>query len=347
MTSPPAVSWGNPSRYYAQEGAGATGAHRERCSDLFRPANHWAALLEQASPGVRGTVERSYRRWNSALRDCIRAETALRLSVGDEVRGVPVRIVDGMPRSFAEAIEPFVGMGWLLLNRSAVEAASLGASFLAEHLGEARSLLHDPPDLARLDEFTRVCKTSLRLLKKLDEAEALKRIVEIEEDVLGAYFFCVPEIRLYWMVIGIIAAALGVSAEALTIVVLAHELAHAYTHLGFDIDNEQWETPALAEADLHIVEGLAQFYTGVVCKRIEPRMPAAIRAYKALLARQSGPYKAHLNWAGGDERAGEIIRVAMIECRSRRITEYEDFCRAIERHRRQVRGRDRSGGINR
>jgi hypothetical protein len=60
--------------------------------------------------------------------------------------------------------------------------------------------------------------------------------------VLGAYFFRIPQIRLYWVVIGIAARTLGVAVEALTIVVLAHELARAYTHLGRDIDNERWDT---------------------------------------------------------------------------------------------------------
>jgi hypothetical protein len=62
-------------------------------------------------------------------------------------------------------------------------------------------------------------------------------------------------------VIGITARALGVSPDALTIVVLAHELAHAYAHLGRDIDNERWETEQFAKSDIDIVEGLAQFYT--------------------------------------------------------------------------------------
>ena len=34
----------------------------------------------------------------------------------------------------------------------------------------------------------------------------------------------------------------GFDVEALTYVVLAHELAHAYTHLGRDIDGNAWDT---------------------------------------------------------------------------------------------------------
>jgi hypothetical protein len=144
------------------------------------------------------------------------------------------------------------------------------------------------------------------------------------------------------MVIGIMAAALNLQVEALTIVVLAHELAHAYTHLGRDIDNEKWDTEAFAGADLEIIEGLAQFYTMVVCHRLGSRAPAAESAFRALLAKQVGPYKAHESWVEDDEHGGEIVRVAMIECRSRSITDHGLFKQAIGRHRRDVRGRGRS-----
>ncbi len=115
--------------------------------------------------------------------------------------------------------------------------------------------------------------------------------------------------------------------------------AHAYTHLSHDIDNERWETERFAETQLNIVEGLAQFYTQVVCKRIGQRMPAALDAYRALLDKQSGPYKAHLDWVQDDEQGGEIVRVSMIECRSKGIVASSDFAEAIRRHRIGIRGR--------
>ena len=72
------------------------------------------------------------------------------------------------------------------------------------------------------------------------------------QDILGAYFFRVPAISVYWMVIGIMSGVLGVSVEALTIVVATHELAHAYSHLGRDIDGGRWETEAFARADASV-----------------------------------------------------------------------------------------------
>lgn len=138
------------------------------------------------------------------------------------------------------------------------------------------------------------------------------------------------------MVIGIMAGILNVPVEALTIAVLIHELAHAYTHLGRDIDGNRWETESLAQTDLEIVEGLAQFYTVVVCNKLIARFPAAQQAFNALLTMQSGPYLVHKDWADESERGGEVIRFVMIATRSRKLLRYNQWQAELEQVRPQV-----------
>ena len=329
-------AWGHPDRHYASTTTEMF--HRASRSD-GHVSSRWANILEQASPDICDTVERTYKQWNATLRDYLRTETALRLTVGEDSRSVPVKVVGGMPRRFAEVMSQFEGLEWLLLNRPAVDAVASGTLFMERNVDSVRASWGDSAGPAGVNDIQRVRETAEAWLGKLEELKMVEQIVGINEDVLGSYFFRIPEIRLYWVVIGITARALGVSVEALTIVVLAHELAHAYTHLGSDIDNERWEIERFAEADLDIVEGLAQFYTQVVCGRLEHRMPAALETYQALLEKQSSPYKAHLEWVEDDERGGEIIRVSMIECRSRGITAASDFSEAVKRYRLGVRGR--------
>jgi len=331
----PLQAWGHPNRHYA---AGINAGYGAKRRPGEQDAGHWAEALEEASTGIREVVERTYKQWNTILRDYLRSEMALRLTVGTDAQSVPVRVVGGMPLPFAEVMRRLEGLEWLLLNRPALVAASTGTQFMAKHADAMCQVWGTEVGPAGRDEIARVQKTAEAWLKKLDEAKAVEQIIGIHEDVLGAYFFRVPEIRLYWVVIGITARALGISAEALTVVVLAHELAHAYTHLGRDIDSERWDTERFAAADIGIVEGLAQFYTAVLCRRLEQRMPAAYKAYDELLAKQSGPYRAHVDWVGDHEQGGEIVRVSMIECRSQGITGLEDFSKAIERYRRGIRG---------
>lgn len=336
MIDLPENAWGHADRHYA-----ASMTEALRTADRSDEAgNRWAKTLQQASPGIRDSVERTYKQWNTILRDYLRTETALRLTVGGDSQSVPVKVVGGMPERFAEVMRQFEGFEWLLINRPAVEAALSGSQFMEGYVDSVRLKWGDAAGPSDVNDIRRVRETAEAWLRKLDEMQAVEQIVGIDEDVLGAYFFRIPEIRLYWVVIGITALALGVSAEALTIVVLAHELAHAYTHLGRDIDNERWETEWFAKSNLDIIEGLAQFYTQVLCRRLKQRMPAAFEAFQALLEKQSGPYRAHLDWVGGDERGGEIVRVSMIECRSRGITTSSDFSDTVKQYRIQVRGRE-------
>lgn len=334
-------AWGHPERYYATAPQAKPREADRRLGDVER---RWTIALEAASPGSRGAVERTLKHWNTVLRDLLRSETALRLTVGDESHSVPIRVVDGMPRSFANALGYFEGVEWLILNRPLVEAASHGAGFMELHADKVRSLLGDSSGPATPPDIGRVRQSADAWLIALDMMKAVDQIVGIDEDVLGAYFFRIPEVQLYWSVIGISARALGVSIEALTIVVLAHELAHAYTHLGRDIDNERWDTDRFAACDLDIVEGLAQFYTHVLCSRLGARMPSALPAYQALLSKQSGPYRSHLGWVEDRERGGEIVRVSMIECRSRGILKSAEFLAAVQRHRAGIRGRKETQG---
>jgi hypothetical protein len=142
----------------------------------------------------------------------------------------------------------------------------------------------------------------------------------------------------------VMAGILNVSVEALTVVVLAHELTHAYTHLGKDIDGNLWNTESFAKADLGIVEGLAQFYTAVVCGKLAARFPAANQAYEALLDMQSGAYVMHKDWTEQSERGGEIVRFAMIATRSRKLLRYSDWSAELEAVRPQVgRARPKQG----
>src|SRR5581483_12463956 len=99
----------------------------------------------------------------------------------------------------AEILVQFDGLEWLLLNRQVIESAARGTRFLEMHMSRATSLLRDGEAFPQADEVQRVASMAEQLLKRLDQTEALKRIAGCQEDVLGAYFFRVPEIRLYWV----------------------------------------------------------------------------------------------------------------------------------------------------
>ena len=129
--------------------------------------------------------------------------------------------------------------------------------------------------------------------------DLVKFILEINEDVLGAYIYHPTSdslkgtVELYWGVIGLIAGSLDIDIQALTIVVLAHELAHGYTHLGCDRNGCSWKNLDFQKSESKVKEALAQYYTHHICEYLDGVVPDLYKAYWTLLERQ--PYKYHLH----------------------------------------------------
>jgi hypothetical protein len=327
---PEAGPYGGKERHYVQEDYQSPrkpgGEHDSRPEAKLR------RLLAETQEDLEERVRRAVKQWNLAVRDLIRNETALRLTVGNQKQTVPVKVQDGLPLPIARLVEEFDPiLWWLTLHRPLLIKTVEGLRLTSEQREQLREWPPLKKDLPLLESFPDALRLMGRLVETLEEQSLIQRLRAIDEDVLGAYFFKIPEIRLYWMVIGLVSSLLGVSVEALTVAVLAHELVHAYTHLGLDTDEQHWDTLAFDQSDLYIVEGLAQFYTGVVCQRLEERQPEAYSAYKLLMDIQSEPYTHHQHWCGDKERAGEVVRQAMIMCRTNELKKYAEFLESIQR----------------
>lgn len=337
-------SFGHSDRHYASTSAPGGGA----TASETRLNEQVSGFLHAYDADLEKRVYRAFKQWNNVVRDHLRNEMGLRLSVGDEAQAVPVRIVAGMPARFSELVGSIDPAVWpFLLRVRMLEAAVDGLRFTEakypELFIEQESDIRNGLPLGFRDSWIFVEK----LLTWLKKRNAQEQIKNIHEDILGAYFFRVPEISLYWMVIGIMAGVLGAPVEALTVVVLAHELAHAYSHLGRDIDTSRWDTEAFARAEMPIAEGIAQFYTGAVCQKLEERFPAAANAYRALLEYQAGPYRVHEKWADPEikvasgkvtGRAGEVVRSCLIECRKTSTTSYQKFESSLRESHARLRG---------
>jgi hypothetical protein len=86
-----------------------------------------AALLKEYDPELERRVSRSFRQWNNVLRDQLRNEMGLRLSIGDETQAVPVRVVPGFPAPFQNVFEGIPpGLWRFLLRLPALEASVKG-----------------------------------------------------------------------------------------------------------------------------------------------------------------------------------------------------------------------------
>jgi hypothetical protein len=192
---------------------------------------------------------------------------------------------------------------------------------------------------ATASDLQSVAHWAATLLKVLNEHDPLKKVLLVSEDFLGVYEYDARDlfddqqavnratIRLYWGVIGLISQWLGCTVEDLAIVVLTHELAHAYTQLGADIEGRRWAAPAFAKAETTLKEGLAQYYADRVLHRLERRYAGALKVFLRMLPSQADAYRAHLSWI--EKSSPEAVRRAMLEVRRRGEGRLEDFNRRV------------------
>ena len=329
------------------------------------------ALLESIPSDTEERVRRTRDRLNQNIREILRQETGLRfrrtkqaiqqtLLPSEEARQgvseavtVRVQLVPGLPTSLqGRRISDRDRLAALIAPwRDSLEQLRDSAKDTG-HLAER--LWNDPLGTALIGDsashLSGVVELAERLLNEAQKFDLAKWILDVNEDVLGAYFYTVarqdrwghlirrdPWIELYWGVIGLLARVLAVDVEDLTVVVLSHELAHGYTQLGSDIDGASWEPADFAESDHGLKEGLAQYYGFVACRRLELSAANATKAFEALLKHQPQAYKTHVPWV--KENKPEEIRLAMIQARRSGQATLKQFNELLERAKRDLRSR--------
>ena len=287
-------------------------------------------LIQQVPVETEEKVKKAKEAFNARIREALRRETRLSLQRHDGTNvAVPIRVVPGLPEPLIprdkQSIEDTYRLSLLLAPyRQALISLRESGQTMANQLLPilrsdqlARSLL-DGREISLMPAW----QYADFLLKKLNEFELTKFILAINEDVLGVYQYKLrsgaaydepePRIDLYWGVIGLIARDLAIDVEDLACVVLAHELAHAYTHVGADADDHFWKTREFADSDHELKEGLAQFYSLLICRRLADTNAGPLRAFTALLPKQPDAYHAHEAWI---DSTPEHIRLAMLEAR--------------------------------
>lgn len=289
-------------------------------------------LINRIPENVELRVRRTRDKERATIQDALRAETRLVMRSAEDIEGrnagaqVPVEIAPGCPEILAQVEFPddFKYIQLLARHRGHLEQTVEGVTGLLQ-LRKDLSNLPVPREWVNAHEgdIQATRDWAQNMLRLIDSYDPLGRILEFNEDILGVYEYqatCRNEmdvnratIKLYWGVIGLVSDWLGCSVEDLTVVVLAHELAHAYTQLGADIEGRRWPSVQFAKADKGLKEGLAQYYTERVLKRLERRNSGALAAYKLLLRKQPHEYQVHRPWI--EYCSPEAVRLAMIEVR--------------------------------
>jgi len=307
-------------------------------------------LIQRVPPEVEAKVKRVRDQTRPAVQDALRAECRLVLRTPGDAGGnrvgaqVSVEVAPGHPAVLADVEFPDDFEHILLLGRyrTVLEQALTGASGLL-CLREKLSRRPQPNQWIQSteEELRSIANWARFLLALLEKHDPLRTVLAVDRDTLGVYEYEVRNgipldeyavnravIRLYWGVIGLVSEWMGCTVEDLAVVVLTHELGHAYTQLGADIEGRRWSAPVFSAVETGLKEGLAQYYTERVLQRLERRHPGALSVYRTMLPLQPDAYRTHESWV--KEFSPEAVRRAMLEVRRWQEKLLADFSRRLE-----------------
>ena len=273
----------------------------EKCNDY---ESDLESFLLRQDPNIKLRIENAVKDSKVKIQAILRNETALRLKDSTGSTPIKVKVVSGLPiivrRKLREIPKPSIPR--VFLDKHCLQNAESGLQYLNHTIETFNSINSN----ITKNEVEKVLNYVHELLnsfnnKSLDK-DIIDLMVKIDEDVLGAYFFNDAEIHLYWLVIGLFSYKYGVSPESLASVVAAHEWAHAYSHVGADTGGNRWDTEAFSSTSMTTVEGIAQYYSGLISERLSDE---CFNTYLCLLAQQSKPYRSHLEWFKDDANEKE------------------------------------------
>jgi hypothetical protein len=288
-------------------------------------------LLEKIPSNTERVVAQAKSRFNLVIRQMLRQETGLRLARNKdneadekETHAIRVFLDAGVPFELARlqfSDDKRLAILIAPLRAQLERLQNSSSSVQMELKGPLSQLLVCEGRFAGIDlKLADISAFSEYLLRLSAEFDLVRELLAVEDDILGRYCWSTNQAmtsastHLYWGVIGLIARLLGVSVEGLTVTVLAHELAHAYTHLGTDIDGHRWDNDDFKNTERPVKEGLAQYYTKQLLKRLRIRIPEAEQAYDALLPRQPDAYQVQTKWIESGATP-EHVRLAMVRFR--------------------------------
>jgi hypothetical protein len=234
---------------------------------------------------------------------------------------IPIKVVDLVPSSLLELFAKFDDNHIeMLLHYRRMKRAAEELEFQISKYS-AFSQYH--VETANINEIETIIKHLRKLINEVEQCGIIEAIQKLGPDLLGAYFLRDNRVEIYWLCIGLCNILHDLPIEDFTLVVLIHELAHGYTHIGFDKDGNKWNTEDFDHSDLKIVEGFAQFYTEMLCRDY---FDQATEAFNALLTKQSTEYTDYKNWFGEREPDKyEKARRILLKTRKNRIAIYDEF----------------------
>lgn len=296
----------------------------------YAPKNHSVAkLLADYSSKYMPVFEKVKSEWNPAIREFYRASMGLRLyngvkgkkAVGDA--GVSIQIRPDKDDTFLKAVDD------MLPNVDFERFAALRD--LRDTLMKTSPHFADDPERKRVyDWLLADIKGYLKANSLAGPFTEMMNKPGKHRSLFGLYTYSDQHIELYYMPLLIFCKYNEVDLQWAIVVVLAHELAHAYHHAGKDNDGRVWTN--MPKSHLWIKEGLAEYFTERFVIAHEREYPALRKVYDRLLRGAGEEYTSYLEWK--DDYSLEHVKLALSMVRRHDVRNYEAFKGKLEEAKR-------------
>lgn len=299
-------------------------------------------LIVKYNNSAKYIVESVKKRHNSIITETLKDVTGLKLKHNgvstynkvtiDIVTSIPPKLMDALMQTDEVIIELILKLGPLNESEEILSYLLINYDRLAQNFNSLSKI-------ASIEDINNTHGYFQVLINEIEASDLYKQLKTLSIDnLLGSYFYYQNKVELYWPALSFYASWKRMPLYDLALIVLAHEKAHVITHLGLDLDGQQWNTSDFHDCDINIVEGLAQHYTQHVCNVIESSNTLK-DSFKLLLSDQSEPYRCFLKWLENEPGRDEKIRLTMLNTRKSHINSYQFFLEELSHSSKSIKNK--------
>ncbi len=297
-------------------------------------------LVLQYNKDFRSEVFRAKKKYQQYVRNIISDKTGLTLTNKtfevQDIEGnynyekksqIKINIVDKIPDTLTEILEKHSkDIIELLFHYRKMKVVVKEMDYqLLNHTRFGQ--FHD--NICNKKEIKKAKQFFLKLMAEVEKSGIIDDLRKTTPDYTGRYYPDTNTIEIYWLSIGLFGVLYELPIEHFTLITLIHELAHGYTHKGFDIDGNLWDTENFKKADRHITEGLAQHYTYNICKNY---FDFILPSFEEFYCDSSSEYIEYKKWfSSNDKDIFETTRRVLLNARTKNIKSYSIFLKELHR----------------
>lgn len=296
----------------------------------YAPKNHSVAkLLADYSSKYMPVFEQVKGEWNQVIREFYRGSMGLKLYSGVKGRkavgdaGVHIQIHADKDDTFLKAVDE-------MLPDVDFDLYAQLRNLRAQLLRSERYYSIDPERKRLYDWMLSDIRGYLKRNSLSGPFTKMMRTPGRHRSLFGTYTFGDQHVELYYMPLLIFCKYKEVDLQWAIVVVLAHELAHAYHHAGKDNDGRMWVN--MPRSHQWIKEGLAEYFSEKFVAAHEHAYPALRKAYDGLLEGSGEEYTSYLEWR--DVYSLEQVKLALHMVRRHDVRTYDGFLAKLKEAQR-------------